>query len=125
MSYFSGPAAVSEQFSGLSIYRLLEEIDDHFEEKKRDVIEKLKRLTQVIFRPENLFVDYTAQDEGNQGLTEAVGRLKAALHTEPVKKKTTDPTQKRKTKDLCLLRRFSMCAGQVILSKRVILTPGH
>lgn len=96
MSYFSGPAAVSEQFSGLSIYRLLEEIDDHFEEKKRDVIEKLKRLTQVIFRPENLFVDYTAQDEGNQGLTEAVGRLKAALHTEPVKKENYKPHTEKK-----------------------------
>jgi len=96
MSYVSKPAAISEQFNGIPIYRLLEEIDDHFEERKEEVISSLKELTAMIFRPENLLVDYTAEERGNKGLTDAVGRLKAALHTEHVEKEAYVPETEKK-----------------------------
>lgn len=91
LSYFSGGAAISEQFGGLSMYRLLEEIDDHFDERKQEVITKLTELTVMIFRPENLMVDYTAQKEGGAGLREQVQKLREALHTEPVEKEAYVP----------------------------------
>ncbi len=95
MSHFSAPANVSEQFGGLSMYRLLEEIDDHFEARKADVTAKLKTLNRMIFRPENLTVDYTAEEEGCKGLREAVSALTAALHTEPVEKENYVPAVAR------------------------------
>lgn len=91
MSYFSESAAISQQFSGLPLYRLLEDIDDHFEVRGKEVIGKLKRLTAIVFRPENLLVDYTAEEKGSRGLTEQVRKLKAALHTEPVEKERYVP----------------------------------
>lgn len=100
MSYFSGPAAVSEQFSGLPLYRLLEELDEHFEEKKAGLISNLKALTEMIFRPENLLVDYTAEEKGNRGLTEMVKKLKAELCTKPVKKEQYAPVLKKKNEGL-------------------------
>lgn len=100
MSYFSESAAVSEQFSGLPLYRLLEELDDHFEEKKSGLIANLKTLTEMIFRPENLMVDYTAEENGNTGLTESVRELKSELCTQPVAKKPYRPEVKKKNEGL-------------------------
>ena len=100
MSYFSAPAAVSEQFNGLSMYRLLEEIDDHFEEQKAQVAAILRELTCMIFRPENLMVDYTAQQDDDRALTEQVRSLRAALHTKPVEKKRYQPVTGRKNEGL-------------------------
>lgn len=100
MSYFSGAAAISEQFSGLPLYRLLEDIDDHFEERKREVIASLNSLTAMMFRPENLLVDYTAEETGNTGLTDAVKNLLAALHTEPVEKERYVPKPEKKNEGL-------------------------
>lgn len=100
MSYFSEQAAVSEQFTGLPLYRLLEELDDHFEEKKSGLIANLKTLTEMIFRPENLMVDYTAEECGNTELTGYVNQLKAALCTQPVAKKPYQPEVKKKNEGL-------------------------
>ncbi len=96
MSYFSGAAAISEQFSGLPLYRLLEDIDDHFEMRTRDVVDKLKTLTGMIFRPENLLVDYTAEERGNKGLTELVKKIKMALPQGPVEKECYVPQVEKK-----------------------------
>jgi len=100
LSYFSIPAAISEQFNGLSMYRLLEEIDDHFEEKKGEVIRNLKTLSSMLFRPENLLVDYTAPAGEDKGLADEVRGLVAALHTEPVKKERYVPRVRKKNEGL-------------------------
>ena len=100
MSYFSPAAAVSEQFSGLPLYRLLEEIDDRFEEKKREVIENLQLLTKMIFRPENLMVDVTAPKEEGEKLPEQIQQLKAALITEEVKKEAYASVVEKKNEGL-------------------------
>ena len=59
MSYFSPIAAVTEQISGIPQYRLLEELDSDFENRKEELKSNLKTLSKCIFRPENLLVDYT------------------------------------------------------------------
>ena len=43
---------------------MLEELDGDFAAHQEELIEKLKQLTVCLFRPENLMVDYTAQQEG-------------------------------------------------------------
>ncbi len=100
MSYVSRAAAISEQLGGLSMYRLLEEIDDHFDERKSEVTDRLRALTAMIFRPENLMVDYTAREEEGAGLAEQVRILRAALHTEPVEKDAYSPLVERKNEGL-------------------------
>ncbi len=96
LSYFSPTAAVSEQISGIPQYRLLEDLEKNFDGRKEELVQNLKELSKCIFKPENLLVDYTATEEGYQGLEQAVGKLKAELFTgkpeegsfvpEPVKK---------------------------------------
>ncbi|NLL76407.1 MAG: insulinase family protein [Clostridiales bacterium] len=91
LSYISGTAAVSEQISGIPQYRLLEELDTKFEEKKDALVEKLKQLTLYIFRPENLMVDYTATEKEYPGLEDMVREFKKDLYTAPVEKKQFRP----------------------------------
>ena len=116
MSYFSAPAAVSDQLRGLPLYRLLEDLDDHFEERKRELIACLQRLPGYLFRPENLLVDYTAEEKGSKGLTEQVKKLKAALHTQPVRKEIYVPGVSKKNEGLmsCAQIQYVCRAGNFI-----------
>ncbi|MDD2973237.1 MAG: insulinase family protein [Lachnospiraceae bacterium] len=84
MSYFSETAAFTELINGIPFYRLLEDLESHFQERKTDVMAKLKELMCIIFRPENLMVDYTATAGEERALPELVQALRGKLHTEPV-----------------------------------------
>ncbi|MBQ8592399.1 MAG: insulinase family protein [Lachnospiraceae bacterium] len=87
MSYFSKPAAISEQISGIPFFRMLEKMDAEFDTQKDNLITKLKELTCAIFRPENLMIDYTADEKGFAPMAAMVGALKEKLFTTPVEKK--------------------------------------
>lgn len=85
MSYFSAPAAIGGLVSGIPLYRTLEHYSENFAEEKEDLIQKLQALAQCIFRPENLMVDYTAQEEGYGVIGRLSTSLKQALFQEPIK----------------------------------------
>lgn len=82
LSYFSKAAACNEQLSGIGQYRLVADLTEHFEERKEELAENLEELTKIVFRPENLLVDYTASGEGYEKLPELVKQLKGNLFTE-------------------------------------------
>lgn len=96
LAYFSPTAAVAEQVSGIPQYRLLERLESNFEEEKEDLADKLKRLAVCIFRPENLMVDYTADEKGYAGIEKAVTAFREKLFTEPVKKEKYQPVMEKK-----------------------------
>ncbi len=96
LAYFSPTAAVAEQVSGIPQYRLLERLESNFEEEKELLADKLKQLAVCIFRPENLMVDYTADEKGYEGLEEAVIGFGRKLFTEPVKKERYQPVLEKK-----------------------------
>ncbi len=84
LSYFSQTAGLTEQITGLPQYRLLKELEEHFDEKKSDLIHKLATLVTYLFREENLLVDYTATLEGCNGLAEHVAAFKKKLYRSPI-----------------------------------------
>jgi Zn-dependent M16 (insulinase) family peptidase len=79
MSYFSNTAYLSELTSGITFYKLVEQIEKNFEQCKGEVIEKLKKTASYIFTADNLIVSYTAQAEGLTGLEDEVKALKESL----------------------------------------------
>lgn len=79
LSYFSESAAISEQISGIPQYRLLERLTKDFDIYKEELAAALNQLCRYIFRAENLLVDYTASEEGYDGLEEASGLLREKL----------------------------------------------
>lgn len=81
LSYISSPAACNEQMTGVTQYRLVADFAEHFEEKKKEFAENMSRLVRILFRAENLLVDYTASKEGYEKLPELVAQLKENLYT--------------------------------------------
>lgn len=106
LSYFSQTAAISEQISGIPQYRLLETLEENFENQKNDLQDKLKKLAVCIFRPENLLVDYTGTEEGFLGIEEQIAKLKEELYTEPAAGTAFVPSLSKKNEGF-------MTAGQI------------
>lgn len=63
LSYENPATAYHDILSGLSFYRLASAYEESFEEKKEELIQKLRLLVKMIFRPENLEVDYIGARE--------------------------------------------------------------
>ena len=84
LSYFSETACFQEKVAGIDFYRLLDDLEKNFQERKEGLIAALKELMHYIFRPENLMVSYTSDEAGYHGLEEEIRELKAGLCTEEI-----------------------------------------
>ncbi|MCM1112493.1 MAG: insulinase family protein [Muribaculum sp.] len=106
LSYGSVSGYLSEQLSGVPFYRLVAEIEEHFEEEKGKLTENLRALAETIFRPENLMVDFVGGEEALKLLEKPVERLRAALYTCPVERTDYRPVPRRENEGF-------MTAGQI------------
>lgn len=96
LSYLSKPAMVLEHINGIPFYQLLEGLEKNFDECKEELTSKLQSVIRYIFRPENLLVDYTAQQEGLAGIEPLIVKLKSRLYSDPVDETGYDPKPVRK-----------------------------
>lgn len=106
LAYFSPTAVFSEKISGIPQYRLLEELEKNFDEKKQQLTADLKELLRYIFRPENLLVDYTAAPEGLKGLSEEIEKFVPDLITSELREEGFTLKAEKKNEGF-------MTAGQV------------
>ncbi|MGN0314502.1 MAG: insulinase family protein [Fusicatenibacter sp.] len=83
-SYYSPLSSFQDRVAGISFYYLVKDLEEHFQERKEELIEKLKKLLPYIFRPENLTISYTSEESGLEVLKEEVAGLKESLFTEAV-----------------------------------------
>ena len=86
MSYFSQTGRFNDLCSGIGLYRAVAEAERDFEHQKENVKDILKQLFCVIFRPENLIVSRTGDEQGYAALEPELAVLKAALFTNSVEK---------------------------------------
>ncbi|WP_427050348.1 insulinase family protein [Paenibacillus sp. TC-CSREp1] len=85
-SKHSAVADFREAVSGIAYYQWLEDLQANFDAKKEQLSASLQELMGYIFRPENLLVSYTADDQGYEGLEQQVSGLKSMLFTQEVAK---------------------------------------
>lgn len=64
MSYYSAHGLFKESTQGIAFYKFLEDLTDHYTEKKNIVIAKLKELMQMIFNRNKLMISITSDDQG-------------------------------------------------------------
>ena len=83
---YSKMASFQERIAGVAYARFVKQLDEHFEEEKKQVTERLLELMKIIFRPENLIVSITADEEGYEGIEDEICHLKDALYTDVVRK---------------------------------------
>lgn len=79
MSYLKERLYYVEQFKGVSYYDFLCDLDDHFDERKENLIAVLKSLAEKIFVKNRLDIDITADEKGYGKLSDAVHMLTDGL----------------------------------------------
>lgn len=84
LSYISSTAAISEQLSGMDLYRLWEKLTDKEEGRMEELSEKLQQLVHVLFRKENLLIDFTGDEKGYEALPALITEFKKNLYTDDV-----------------------------------------
>ena len=90
MSYYSPTSNFQDRTGGIAYYRLLEKIYNDYENEKEVLKENLKKLMCLIFRPENLFVSVTTNEEGYSNVEQRIEKLQKALYQNPVETITKD-----------------------------------
>lgn len=96
LSYGSVSGVISEVLSGMPLYRLTCDLVEHFEEKQEELSKILGELAEMIFRPENLMVDFVGSQEGLNALEAPITALKEKLYTVSVKEGKFFPAPERK-----------------------------
>ena len=80
-SYASPAAKLKDMTNGIAFYETVSYIEEHFEEEKEKLSEKLIDLSKKLFCGDKMMLSYTAAREGLEGLEEMVEKLKNSLHT--------------------------------------------
>lgn len=100
LSYLSKPTMVMEQINGMPFYRMLEDLEEHFEERFPELSANLARLVECLFCAENLMVDYTSTEDGLCGVEELVEKFKKTLYTAKAEGKGYDPQPQKRNEGL-------------------------
>lgn len=96
LSYGSVKNAMDDVLNGIGQYRFACELEKRIEERKEEVTERLSTLCRMIFRPENLMIDFTGAAEETGRLEAPVKALKEKLYTCEVKRAAYAPVPTRK-----------------------------
>lgn len=96
LSYFSPSAVLNEELSGITFFKRIEQWESDFDKYSDELCEKLSALAKQIFRPENLMVDFVAEDAAYPALLPCIKELKEKLYTEPVETGNFTPTPVKK-----------------------------
>lgn len=79
MSYFSKAAKYSDLTGGISFYQLVKQLEENYHTEKEALAEKLQKLTELIFRPENLIVSIGSEETGYEKFVRILPGLRALL----------------------------------------------
>ena len=65
---------------GITYYHFLEDISADYEQKKGEIIAKLKEICRKLFTKDNLLISYTANEEGFKDLNKEAKKFMAGLY---------------------------------------------
>ena len=83
LSYLTEYSCMREEMSGLKLFRFLEEAEADFEEKKDEIVKKLKETLKFILRKDNLMLDVTGSRKELESLKGKMGRMLKNLNDKP------------------------------------------
>ena len=100
MARTSELSAWADRTGGISAYRAFREISRAFDEDPETLFAELREVMKLVFRPENMLVSMTAEEEGFTGLEDEIRALKQILEE---KKTEIDPSSVRLPEESLLL----------------------
>lgn len=74
-SYFSASSAFNDQTGGVGYYHFLEEVVRDYDNKKQEIIGKLKEVAGKLFTVDNMLISYTADQAGFESLDASMKQL--------------------------------------------------
>ncbi|MDO4513180.1 MAG: insulinase family protein [Lachnospiraceae bacterium] len=95
-SYFSKTGKFHDTMAGIEHYRLVDELCKEYEVRKQGLIAKMIALEEKIFCKDNLFVDFTAAQEGYERLPELVDHLADKLYASEGRSSDYQPVLEKK-----------------------------
>lgn len=87
MSYISVNSYVKEQAKGIDYYEFIEALEQNFDEKKDELVEKLNLVLEEILHKENLIISYTGDNDVEEAIGMDVTLFSVYLSTRKVEKK--------------------------------------
>lgn len=96
LSYGSVSGEVSETISGIPFYRLSADLTENFADRKDELVQALQTLAKLIFRKENLMIDFIGTEEGLEKVEAHAADFADALYTCPVEKGALNVTVSKK-----------------------------
>lgn len=79
MAYLNEAGYYAEQLKGIAYYEFLCDLEEHFEDRKENLVSVLQQLTKAIFTKERVRICITADDAGYETLAQNIGVLLAGL----------------------------------------------
>ncbi|MBQ6322139.1 MAG: insulinase family protein [Lachnospiraceae bacterium] len=79
MSYFSWNSQVNEIIAGVDYYHMLQNLEEHFEEKKEEAKAHMRKVLQILLQPENLILIFTGEESWLPAARQGVEALRAKI----------------------------------------------
>ena len=79
-SYASPLSKFKDDTDGIGYYEKVKEIEEHFDDKKAELINSLKKLAGQIFRGDNMMVSYTSAEEGLEVVETEIKKIRGLLN---------------------------------------------
>lgn len=86
LSYGSPMAKFKDDTDGIGFYEVVRDIEEHFEQRKEELIEKLQFIAASVFRADNLMISYTSGKDGVLPAIEAFRKIEHTLYQAEQKK---------------------------------------
>lgn len=83
VSDYSMDYYIREQTSGIAFYKFVENILEHYDECKKDVMEKLSDVMKFVFRKDNIIINYAGSKESYEKIKTYIKNLQSRMY-EPV-----------------------------------------
>ncbi len=83
-SYSSVISKFKDLTNGITFYEFVVDLAEHYDEKQQEISENLYQLCKIVFRPENLMVNYTAGPDGLEVAKSLIPIVKSSLCVEPI-----------------------------------------
>lgn len=81
-SYASPISKFKDDTDGIGYYQVVKDVEEHFEERKEQLVQNLKELAAHIFRRDNLMVSLTSGEEGLDIVCKEIAGMKERLYGE-------------------------------------------
>ncbi len=82
-SYFDESSVFTELTGGLSFFRFIQDLNDHFDEKKEEIFSQLEEVSRTVFTREGMLINLTCKEKAREEMKNALADLAGSFPSDP------------------------------------------